>query len=190
MRARIITSARELIAIGGLAGLRARDIAEKAGCALGGLYTIFSDLDDIILNVNSLTLADMESALRNAERDAETPKGQLRALALAYLKFALENRTLWAALFEHRMPEGIPVPEWHLAEHAFLIRLIAEPLSKLQPELGEIDLAIRARSLFGAIHGVIMISMEGRFVGLPVERLALEIATLTDALASGLSGKT
>jgi hypothetical protein len=47
------------------------------------------------------------------------------------------------------------------------------------------DRAIRARTLFGAVHGVISISLEARFVGLPPERLERELDEFVLTIAAG-----
>ena len=63
LRARLIEAARNRIMADGLPALRARDVTQDAGCALGGLYTVFADLDDLVLHVNSLTLQAIEASL-------------------------------------------------------------------------------------------------------------------------------
>jgi AcrR family transcriptional regulator len=185
LRARLIEAARNRIIADGLPALRARDVTLDAGCALGGLYTVFADLDDLVLHVNSLTLQAIEASLALSEMKDSSPADRLRNLARKYLDFAVTHRNLWKALFEHRLPDGRPVPEWHLAEHLHLMSLIAEPLRELQPEMNDEARAIRARTLFGAVHGVISISLEGRFVGLPVEELGREVDDFVKTIAAG-----
>jgi len=185
LRARLVEAARNRIEAEGLAALRARDVTQDAGCALGGLYTVFADLHELILHVNSTTLAALEASLALSKVKTSPPADRLRHLARGYLHFAVAHRNLWMALFEHRMPDSQSVPQWHLEEHLFLIGYIAEPLTELQPEMSAEDRAIRARTLFGAVHGVISISLEGRFVGLPVERLERELDDFVQTIAAG-----
>lgn len=185
LKARLIEAARNRIAVDGLSSLRARDVTQDAGCALGGLYTVFADLDELIMYVNSSTLAALKQSLHDAPAALESPVDALRHLARGYLAFAVAHRNLWKALFEHLRPT---TPDWHLDEHLFLIGLIATPLADLQPELGTEDRFIRARTLFGAVHGIISISLEGRFVGLPLERLEQEIDAFVLMIARGAKG--
>ena len=187
LRNRLIAAGTELIQEQGLKGLRARDIAERAGSALGGLYTVFEDLDALILAVNSGTLKRMEAALSSAIQSSAGIEDAFADLSIAYLRFALSDRNLWFALFEHRMPEGVAVPDWHLAEHAFLIGFIATPLSRHMQDAGPQDAAIRARTIFAAIHGVIAISLENRFIGITPERLEQEVRTLALLLARNVT---
>ena len=181
LKARLIEAARGRIATEGLANLRARDVTQDAGCALGGLYTVFADLDELVIHVNSSTLQALEASLQPTERDLEDPVERMRHLARGYLAFAVANRNLWRALFEHQRPT---TPEWHLDEHLFLIGLIAAPLKQLQPALEDEARFIRARTLFGAVHGIISISLEGRFVGLPLDVLEQEVDDFVTLIAS------
>lgn len=186
LKTRLVAAGTDLIRDQGLKGLRARDIAERAGAALGGLYTVFPDLDGLILAVNSGTLKRLETTLETAIPREAGIEDTFLNLSLAYLRFALAEKNLWAALFEHRMPDGVAVPDWHLAEHAFLIGLIAVPMAARMPEASAEDIAIRARTFFSAVHGVIAISLEGRFVGITPARLDEEVAALARILARSL----
>lgn len=183
LKARLIVACTDLIREQGLKALRARDIAERAGAALGGLYTVFDDLDGLVLNVNSATLKRLEVALNDAIPPSAGIEDTFLNLSLAYLRFALAERNLWSALFEHRMPDGIAVPEWHIAEHSFLIGLIATPLARQLPGASVEDVAIRARTFFAAVHGVVSLSLEGRFIGIAPEVLEREVAVLASLLA-------
>ena len=185
---RLIDAAEAEVAQRGLRSLKARDIATKAGCALGALYTVVEDLDDLITHVNSRTLRRMGVSLRAAVPEGGRPVDALRALAAAYVSFALGHTRLWAAIFYQQLPEGREFPEWHKADYPVLIEQIIAPLSELLPELEEEALTIRARTLYAAVHGVVSMSIHGRYVGVPKEMLHAEVDALLDALTRGLEG--
>jgi AcrR family transcriptional regulator len=187
LRTRLIDAAEGRIASQGLTGLKARDVTGDAGCALGALYNVFEDLDDLIIHVSSRTLKKMGSSLAATQEKGLTPKQALAALAQGYVTFALNNRTLWSALFNHRLPQGRQVPDWHLADHAALIKQIVTPLALLRPDLTTDDLHLRARTLFAAVHGVVLLALEGRFVGAPQDKIGTEVAALVDAMTRGLA---
>ena len=185
---RLLAAATARIKQNGLPGLRARDITADAKCGLGTIYKCYADLDDLILRVNSLTIQELEQALaKAAARIEDEPADRLAALASAYFAFARENRNSWAALFDHRMPPGMTIPEWHLREHMALFRHVMMPLTELDPTMSEQALALRARSVFSAVHGIVALSLEGRFVGVDVEAVEAELTTIVRALVSGLS---
>jgi AcrR family transcriptional regulator len=191
LKARLIEAARARVIENGLANLRARDVTQDAGCALGGLYTAFQDLDELVLHVNASTLGMLEQNLVAGLAGESDPARQLRILAHGYLDFALANRNLWASLFDHKLPDGVEAPDWHLAKHMFLIQFIARPLAVLNPDMAEEDVRVRALTLFSAVHGIISISLEGRFVGLPRDRLENELDEFISLLAPGATaGRT
>ncbi|WAJ28332.1 TetR/AcrR family transcriptional regulator [Antarcticirhabdus aurantiaca] len=185
LRERILAAAEARIVSSGASALRARDVMADAGAALGGLYNAFEDLDDVVIHVNSRTLGRLQAALTRASQGLENPTEALRAAALAYLAFAQANRSLWSALFEYRYASGRRMPDWHLAEQAELLVHIVEPLRGLRPDWDRDTLLLRARTLFGAIHGIVSTSMEERFVGLSAEGLASEIGAFVDVIVAG-----
>ena len=136
LRKRLIDTAEAQIAEHGLKALTARDVTTQTGCALGALYNAFEDLDRLILHVNSRTLARLGTALAAAYPTDTGPKEALAALAQVYVAFALGNFRLWAALFSHRLPDGVPAPDWHRDNHAVLIAQIIKPLSQHKSDHG------------------------------------------------------
>jgi AcrR family transcriptional regulator len=186
LRDRLLKAATARIEAGGLKGLRARDVTADASCALGALYNAFADLDDLIMQVNSATLKRLEASVAQVVARKADAGDTLKALALGYLAFARSNYPLWRAIFEHRLPDDASAPQWQLAEHEMLIDLIAVPLSGLRPDMSERQLRIRSRTLFAAVHGIVAISLEGRFVGLPGPELDAEIGRFVDVLVAGL----
>lgn len=184
LRARLIEAAEAEIAEKGLLGLKARDVTQRAGCALGAIYNVVADLDELVMRVNSRTLERLGAALAPAS-DADSPEAITLALADAYAVFALENRRLWSALFEHRLPEGVEMPDWHRQEHEVLIARIVAPLQRLRPDLADAEVGLRVRTLFGAVHGVVHLALQGRLVGVPEPLLRQEIAALVGALVLG-----
>ena len=145
LRTRLIVAAEAEIAEKGLLGLKARDVTQRAGCALGAIYNAVADLDELIMRVNSRTLERLGASLAPAS-GAGSPEAVTLALADAYTVFALENRRLWSALFEHRLPEGVAMPDWHREEHEVLIARIGAPLQSLRPDLPEADIRLRVRT--------------------------------------------
>lgn len=184
---RLLVAATARIEGHGLTGLRARDITSDAGCGLGTIYKCYSDLDDLIVNVNSRTLARLDKALADAIQGLEGPQEQLQALALGYLEFAQSNLNLWSALFEHRLPERTDTPKWHRSDQEAMFVKVATLLAALSPELDADQLKVRARSVFSAVHGMMSLSLEGRFIGVDKADLKDELQIIVGALVLGLA---
>jgi AcrR family transcriptional regulator len=192
LRETLIEAAEQAIALGGLTQLKARDLARAAGCALGAIYTVFPDLDALILAVNARTLDHIDRAMRapdavrNTPMDAEHAIARLVELATSYLDFAVAQTGLWRALFEHRLPAGQTVPADYLAQQMALFRHIVAPLEALQPDMNERARLMLARSLFSAVHGVVDLGLEEKLTAVPLPELRRLVVLLATAMGRGL----
>ncbi|TCR69666.1 WHG domain-containing protein [Bosea sp. BK604] len=190
-REALLEAAERTIAAKGLDGLKARELAREIGCAVGAIYNLVADLDELILRVGSRTLARLDRALQEAEArplpgSSDPAVEQLVAVALAYCRFARANLPLWRTLFEHRMAEGSTVPEWALSEQMTLFRHIALPLASLMPQAGSADVALFTRTMFSAVHGVLALGLDEKLVAVPVAELERQIETLVRLICTGL----
>lgn len=186
MREALVAAAEATIERHGLAALRARDLAEATGCAVGTIYNLFSDLDGLIVEVNIRTLARLDGELARAA-GAPDAEARLVALALAYLDFAAAHPARWAALFEHRLAEGAVLPESYADALAHLFLYVEEPLGALAGR-GDGEAARRlSRSVFSAIHGVVALGLSEKLATIPPATLRGEVEAIARALARGLS---
>ncbi len=187
----MILAAERSIHAGGLAGLKTRELAREIGCANGAVYNLVADMDELTLLVGARTLARLDAALIAAESDCPAlPVETLVRIALAYCDFAADNLQLWRALFEHRMTQGKPVPEWAVAQQMALFRHIYRPLVVLFPKRTTQQLSVTARSLFSAVHGMVTLGLEQKLIAVPVEALRTEIAIMVRAMIDGLTHQT
>ena len=164
--------------------LKARDLAADIGVALGGLYNIVQDMDDLLLRVTVRTQARLD-ALFEAETahlpmtTREEAVNRLVRVGLAYFRFARENLPLWRMMFEVRITT--PLPDWAAQAQLGLFRHAGAPLSVIMPDASPETLTIRARTLFSAVHGVVYIGLEERLIAVPPQKLAEEIEWLVRA---------
>ena len=78
-------------------------------------------------------------------------------------------------LFEHHLPEGRPLPDWHDDKIARLLALPAAALAPLFPPGRERERELSARVLWAALHGI---------CSLEAGRKLSEAATLEDMVAT------
>jgi AcrR family transcriptional regulator len=185
LRGRVVAAARAEIAEKGLAVIKARDVADRAKSALGGIYTVFADLDAIVLAVNQDSLDALDQIMTEAVAGVDDPAQKLAKLIEAYLSFARAEPFLWRAMFEHRLPEGVAYPVSHYEALARLMAHIAEPLRDLRLGESEAQRFTRARTLFSAFHGIIWMSLDDRFTGLSSEELESELQMMLEQLLRG-----
>ena len=189
LREALLAAAERAIAEDGLSGLKAREVAREAGCALGAVYTAFADLDALVLAVNARTLDALEGHLRASSRPEADPVAQVVALAEAYLDYAARHRQRWAALFRHRMAEGREPPAWYAAKQAELFRHAEGAVAALRPGLRGAELAGLARSAFSAVHGVVSLGLDQKLAPMPEEMLRRELRLIAEAMARGLDAR-
>jgi AcrR family transcriptional regulator len=185
LRARLIDVAEKLVSARGLPALRARDVAAGAGCALGTIYTVFADMDSLILLVNARTQEALGACLDEVA-EPNSPAKQLRALAEAYLGYAARNRHRWDALFSHRMASGAKAPDWFMVEQAALFSRIEGPIAALCPAMPADAVRMAARTAFSAVHGIVALGLDQRLTPIDTRGLSEELQRFVDALSAGL----
>jgi AcrR family transcriptional regulator len=192
LRDALIAAAERTIAAEGLRGMRARDLALKVGCAVGAIYNVVEDLDDLVLLVNARTLAALEHDLSAADRAGEAADApndaiaRLVRMALAYLDFAAAQTPRWRTLFEHRMPAGREVPTWYRAQQQRLFAYVEELLLELQADESRVRRALLARSLFSAVHGLVVLGLEEKLQAIPLPVLREQVRFVVTAIGRGM----
>jgi AcrR family transcriptional regulator len=185
LRTRIVAAARTEIAEKGLSLLKAREVATRASSALGGLYTVFADLDAIVLAVNQDSFDALDRIMTDAVSNETNPARKLSKLISAYLGFARAEPFLWRAMFEHRLAMGSAYPPSHYDSLVRLMAHIAAPLGELRMGDSEQQRFTRARTLYSAFHGIIWMSLDERFTGLSSDELEGELSTVLEQLLRG-----
>ncbi|MEX0853030.1 MAG: TetR/AcrR family transcriptional regulator [Bauldia sp.] len=197
LRVALIDAAERAIAAEGLVGLNARDLAGEVGCALGAIYNVFPDLDHIVYEVNSRTLAAFEAVLAARPQPSSARRGRKEAiadlvdLAEAYLDFAAANQPRWRALFEHHQsnPEA-DLPKWYLAQQRRMFDLVEQPLTILRPNLNDEARMLFARTMFSAVHGIVILGLDEKLMSLSARVLSGQVRTLVDTLGRGLAARS
>lgn len=190
----LIQAAERAIEAQGVSGLKARDLAAEAGCSLGAIYNVFADLDALILAVNAKTLATLERELDAAVTPPPADGGdldwalkQMDRLALAYLDFAAANASRWRAMFDHMMHDRSRVPEWYYDQQKRLFAFIEQPLRVLKPELENEAVVQLARSVFSAVHGVVLLGLSEKLGETPLSKLQSQTSVIVAAIGLGLA---
>lgn len=178
LRDRLIDIAEQKIISDGLESIKARDLAKEASCAVGAIYNVFGDLNDLILEVNGRTFKRLGASVSASVSgmDDDPPTERLIALSYSYLEFANDHTNAWRALFDVEMRAGGPVPEWYMRELGLLFSNIAKPVSEIYTELDESELHLMTRALFSSVHGIVLLGLQERISGVPVDKLRTMIA--------------
>jgi len=193
LRDALIDAAERTLETQGLRALRARDLAAEVGCAVGAIYNAVADLDELIYAVNARTLAALEKTFTAAGDDgagapsAESAIAQFVRLALAYTDFAAANRPRWRAIFGHQPPAGREIPVSYMADQLRLFSYVEKPLQVLIPATTQERRTLLARSLFSAVHGIVVLGLEEKLQLIPLPVLREQVIFLVEAMGRGLT---
>ncbi|AGI69416.1 TetR family transcriptional regulator [Octadecabacter antarcticus 307] len=185
LRNTMISKAETRITANGLKNLRARDLAKDAGCALGAIYNVFGDLNDLVLAVNARTFKRLGTAVADSLADApQNATQQLIVMSHGYHRFAAENFNTWRALFDIERAPGQAAPDWYLNEMGQLFAYIDAPLSVIFPEHTAEDRALLTKALFSSVHGIVLLGLDEASAGVPAAQLDEMISLTLSHLAS------
>jgi AcrR family transcriptional regulator len=151
-RRALIEAAVAILNEGGSGGLTARNIAERAGTAVGSVYTQFDSLEVLRLEANAITMRRLRDALTDALAACPSRETDDRLLCLAdaYLAFAAENHAAWAAIFERRT---VAAPDSVQADIAALFEIL-EGVLRDGGRLPKAEIPVMARALWSSVHGM------------------------------------
>lgn len=185
LRQRLIEIAAAQIATEGAASLKARDLAARAGCAVGAIYNVFDDMTALVMQVNLQSFAALRQVADDAIRDAADlgPREQLIRLGQAYLGFAVAQYHPWRALFEVSADLAV-VPDWYQGALDQLFASIAPPVRALFPALSEADLDLMVEALFSSVHGIVLLGLQNRAAPASTDEIARKIGMVLGRLGN------
>ncbi len=154
-----IEAARWIVQADGLEKLTARRVAEEIGYSVGTLYNLFDGQDGLILHMNGRTLDGLSERVEQIEFTGST-EHDLLMLGRAYFAYVRENRNLWNALFQHRLPIVVRAPRWYRTKVDNLLSVIESILAQSIPKRSGQQEA--ARVLWSAIHGISLLGADGK----------------------------
>ena len=157
----------------GIGSLRARDLAKDAGCALGAIYNIYKDLDELVFHAKVEIFGKMEAQLDETMTGAAklSPLDQMVLLSEEYFRFAANNTNLWSAMFDGALTSDRDIPQWYENALRRLMGHIGKPLRQIDPALTDTEVSLKTRALFSAIHGIVALSIQNRPSGVRPEEV-------------------
>ena len=160
IRALAIAAARELAQQEGIRGITARRVADKIGYVAGTLYTVFADLDDLVLSLNADTLDRLAHALA----DAGSGRAEARPARLieAYFSFVEADLRLWTVVFEYTSPAGRSLPDWYAKRLDRLVWIVEHALMPLMEGLSGEERRARIVAMWASLHGISTLSSTGK----------------------------
>ena len=166
----------------GFARFSAREVAKRIGYSIGTLYNVFGSYEGLILAINGRTL-DLWRDYLEARLDGQS-EDRLRRAIDAYFEFAIVHRHAWAALYDFRLPEGEPMPEYYQEKVTAITEVVVREIAAALPPEHAANAPALARSLLATVHGHCFFTLNGTFRLLgEADPLAAALDRVNDALA-------
>ena len=182
LEALILLAAQGLMEETGYSRFSAREVAKRIGYSVGTIMHVFGNVDGLVSAVNSRTFSRWAQWLENRLQHVEGA-ARIRCLVKGYFDFAEANPNLWAGIYEHRLPEGMEMPEALASERVRLTAIIVREVEAILPDKAKADAARLARSLIATVHGHCAFALGGSFALMgETDPLSLAEARVIEAL--------
>ncbi|MBL1433690.1 MAG: hypothetical protein COC09_06270 [Gammaproteobacteria bacterium] len=140
------------------APVTARAVTQGMGYTVGTLYLIFSNLDDLLMQVNTELLKRLHSDMQFSVKSEVDPQVTILIMAKCYFSLAEQYPGRWQLLSRHRDTVSDNEID-HVVEAIFM--LVETALARLAPMRNSKEIAIAARALWSAIHGICVVNASG-----------------------------
>ena len=156
----LLKAAHALLASDGAAALTVRRIASVAGMSTMNVYSRFGGKDGVVEHLFLQGFALLADAMHEVP-ETDDPMLDLSICGDSYRRFALDNATLYAVMFERVVADYAPTPE---AEAAALgtLHLLAARLQRTMDAgiLRPMDPTHAAAIVWSTCHGVISLQLK------------------------------
>ena len=183
LEALIVAEGHRLMAETGFAGFSAREVARRVGYSVGTIYNVFESLDHLLIAINSRTFELWTDSLR--ERIDRGGGDRIRTMVQAYFDFAREHPKLWMAIYDHRLPPGMAMPDGDMEKRRALTQIVFDEIARQLPARSESDVEHLARSLIATVHGHCTYELNGSFALMgEKDPVALALGRVSEAIAA------
>jgi len=160
----LIKAGVELLAKDGIEGLSLRKVAQRAGVSHNAPYSHFPDKQSLIAAISTEGFKQLYDEL-DAEilSHPDDPRRQLQEGAWAYVRFAMDNTDTFKIMFSGALEKEKEYPAFVEISHRTFERVVdvvraCQDAGILNPTPPE----IMAVSVWGQIHGMISLMLEGQ----------------------------
>lgn len=182
LEALILDTGHALLAEVGYAQFSAREVAKRIGYSVGTVMNVFGSSDGLMLAINSRSFPIWADWLRDRLADNQGA-ARIEALVTGYFDFAVQNRHLWSAIYQHVVPQGHAMPENLMQQRACLMQLVVEEIVHFLPHAPLHETEVLARSLVALVHGHCSFALGGSFALMGIEDpLALALSRVGEVL--------
>lgn len=160
----LIKAGVEILGQDGVSGLSLRKVASKAGVSHSAPYSHFADKQALIAAISTEGFRQLYDRIyRNAEKYKRMPSVQLIEVAWTYVQFAMDDpdrfKVMFSAVLEKEKEYSEFVAE---SQRNFqLVKMIVEE-NQVAGVLRGGPSELAALSVWGIVHGFVMLLLEGQ----------------------------
>ncbi|MFF6834353.1 MULTISPECIES: WHG domain-containing protein [unclassified Streptomyces] len=176
LRAACLRAARELLEEDGSAGLSLRAVARRAGVSATAPYRHYADREALVSAVAAEGYRELAEHLTAAHPAPSTPD-DLAAVAVAYVRFALEHPALFRAMFAEPCD---PTSEERVAATAAISEYVRGIVRDAFPGVEDTDAL--ATTVWALVHGLAFLHLDGKLDTSTPEAVADQVRTSVFAL--------
>lgn len=154
LRDRALEAARRIITDEGLKALNARRVATDIGVAVGTLYNLFENFEEIILRLNLETLEEMERVFASRAVLPKDPCDATLAIARDYLDFTAAHHNRWRSTLEFKADGQNRFMGDFSATISRLVAEVERAIAPLFPPGGEAGRRLAAAVLWSSLEGI------------------------------------
>jgi AcrR family transcriptional regulator len=178
LRAACLRAAVELLEENGSAGLSLRAVARRAGVSPTAPYRHYADRDALVAAVAAEGYRGLATALAAAHPSPSTPE-DLAAVAVAYVRFALDHPAMFRAMFAEPCDPG---SEERAAATAVITEYVTALVRDAFPAAG--DPAALATAVWALVHGLAFLHLDGKLDSATPEVVADHVHAAVRSLLS------
>lgn len=178
----VLKAAESIVIEDGFHALTVRKVAMEIGYTVGSIYMVFANMNDLIMHVKGRTLDELADELRKA-KPGDSVEQHIKTLATTYLKFAHKHYNRWRMIFEALSDEAIP--PWYQKKVDGMLMIIEDLCRQLMPEQSKEQIHLATRSLWGGVHGVCVLSLNGSLGRVGVKSAQTSVDMLVDRFIQG-----
>ncbi|MEU7962986.1 TetR/AcrR family transcriptional regulator [Streptomyces sp. NPDC049097] len=175
LRAACLRAARELLEEDGSAGLSLRAVARRAGVSATAPYRHYADRDALVSAVAAQGYLELAEYLAAAHPSPTTPD-ELAAVAVAYVRFALERPALFRVMFAEPCD---PNSEERLAATTAISEYVRRIVRGAFPGA---DVEALSITVWALVHGLAFLHLDGKLDTSTPDVVAAQVRAAVHAL--------
>ncbi len=182
----LIRAGVEILSKEGIEGLSLRKVAKRVGVSYAAPYAHFKDRQALIAAISTEGFKQLYNALDAAISAYPTnPKQQLKKGACAYIQFAMDNTDIFKIMFSGVLEKERDYPSFVEISHKTFARVVDVVRACQEADiLPSAPAELMAVSVWGQVHGIISLVLEGQ-----VSHTILDRFSLHDIVLFGINQK-